>query len=141
MRIEIATQIALEKRRELQAQARSIGVSEEYISELVDTFYERVRAHPELGPVFDEVIRDNWPKHLTRMKLFWSSIALRTGKYRGNPMPVHKALTNAQPEHFVMWLDLFKQTLVDTAPTPEATEYFMGFANAMGDRLSKAMFS
>lgn len=141
MRIEVASHMALETRRKLQEEARAMGVTEEYISLLVDKFYDKVRAHPELGPVFNDVILDNWPEHLHKMKLFWNSIALRTGTYSGNPMPIHKALTEAKPEHFGIWLTLWDQTLQETAPQPQVVEYFMGFANVMGERLSKAMFS
>lgn len=128
-------------RKRLQDEARAMGVSEEFISQLVDTFYDKVRAHPELGPVFDEVIQDHWHPHLQKMKLFWNSIALRTGTYRGNPMPIHKALTNAKPGHFAIWLALFRETLTEIAPNPQVVEYFMGFAVVMGERLSSAMFS
>lgn len=141
MRIEVASQMAMETRRRLQEEARAMGVSEAYISSLVEDFYTKVRAHPELGPVFDKVILDNWPAHLETMKRFWESIALRTGNYHGNPMPLHKALENAKPEHFGIWLSLFEVTLRETAPNLEVVEYFMGFANVMGERLSQAMFS
>lgn len=139
--VAAATDIAMEKRKKLQDEARAIGVSEEYISVLVDEFYTKVRADAELGPVFDHVILDRWPWHLNRMKDFWNSIALRTGTYRGNPMIAHQALTEGKPEHFDIWLRLWKQTLEETAPNPEVVEFFMGYANAMGDRLSRAMFS
>lgn len=141
MNIEVAAQQALATRRELQAEARAIGVSESYISLLVDAFYDKVQIHPELGPVFNDVIQNNWPVHLQRMKLFWNSIALRTSEYQGNPLPKHKALTEAKPEHFTIWLSLFRETLSETAPSPEVVDYFMGFADAMAARLSKAMFS
>lgn len=141
MRIDVATHMALETRRQLQEQARAIGVSESYVSLLVDAFYDKVRSDPVLGPVFDDVIQDHWAEHLDRMKLFWTSIALRTGTYRGYPMPVHKALTEARPEHFDMWLDHFRSTLEETAPNQDVIDYFMEFANAMGERLSRAMFS
>ncbi len=140
MNTEEASHLALERRRLLQEEARGIGVSEEYISLLVDEFYKKVRAHPELGPVFNDVIRDGWPEHLDRMKLFWNSIALRTGTYSGNPLQSHQSMTNAMPEHFVIWLDLFEQTLRETA-NAKVAEYFMGFATMMGERMSKAMFS
>lgn len=141
MRIELAAQTALETRKRLQDEARAIGVSEEYISKLVTDFYVKVRAHPELGPVFDDVILDNWADHLHQMEHFWTSIALRTGTYQGNPMLVHRSLTNAHPEHFTIWLDLFEQTLLETAPSPEVVDYFMGYANSIAERLSRAMFS
>lgn len=141
MRKEVAERLALIKRGQLQEEARAIGVSEEFISVLVDTFYVKVRANPDLGPVFNDVIGDNWGPHLAKMKLFWNTIALRTGQYKGNPMPVHKALKEARPEHFETWLVLFEETLNETARSAEVVNYFMGYAKSMGDRLSKAMFS
>lgn len=141
MKIEVALHEALETRKRLQEEARSIGISEEYISELVDSFYTKVRSDPVLGPVFNDVILDNWPEHLHKMKLFWNSIALRTGTYKGNPMIAHTQLTNALPEHFPIWIQLWNQTLEETAPQPEVVEFFMGYAHMMGQRLSSVMFS
>ena len=141
MTTEAALLNALETRKRLQSEARAMGITEDYITLLVDAFYGKVRAHPELGPVFDNHIQDHWPDHLARMKLFWNSIALRTGTYRGNPLPVHKALSDARSEHFQIWLDLFKETLVETAPSTGVVDQFMKYATSMADRLSKAMFS
>lgn len=140
MRPDISA-LALETRKRLQDEARGIGISEDYVSVLVDTFYDKVRAHPELGPVFNDVIQDNWPEHLNKMKLFWCSIVLRTGTYKGNPMAAHVALTNGKPNHFEIWLALFHETLNETAPNDQVIDYFMDFANTMALRLSTAMFS
>lgn len=132
---------ALKKREELQQAARNMGVTEDYISTLVDAFYEKVRNHQELGPVFNSAIQHRWPVHLAKMKLFWSSVALRAGTYKGDPMKTHKALTNASPHHFKIWLNLFEKTLQETAPNQDVVDYFMGFAHTMSPRLQKAMFS
>jgi hemoglobin len=135
-----AFQAAQQKRRELLEAARGIGVSEEYISDLVEAFYVRVQADDELGPVFDHVVNGRWPEHLAKMKRFWSSVALRSAIYEGKPMVAHKALTEARPEHFVIWMRLFEQTLRDTAPSEAVVDYFMGFARTMAARLQSAMF-
>lgn len=132
---------ALDRRHALQRQARNAGISEEYIDLLVESFYKKVRAHPELGPVFNEVIQDRWPEHLAKMKLFWTSVALRTGDYKGSPVPVHRALTNATADHFPTWLFLFYQTLEETAPSPEAAKIFQTFAQSIAARLQQVMFS
>ncbi len=140
MNIETASEKALEVRRRLQGDARKIGVSEEFISQLVDEFYKKVRAHPELGPVFNDVIEEErWPEHLDLMKSFWTSVALRTGGYGRNPMQIHQALTNAKPEHFPIWLQLFEDTLREIG-NDELLGFFMGYANTMAERLSHAMF-
>lgn len=141
MRIEVAAQTALETRKRLQDEARALGIDEAYIDHLVDAFYVKVRAHPELGPVFDDVVQHDWPGHLQKMKLFWHSIALRTGTYRGNPMILHTSLNNAKPEHFTIWMELFDETLRESAPNEQVHRYFLKFAEDMGDRLSRAMFS
>ena len=57
-----------------------MGIDEAYISLLVDTFYERIRDHAVLGPIFAEKIGDNWGPHLARMKDFWASVALNAGR-------------------------------------------------------------
>jgi hemoglobin len=124
----------------LQQSARDIGVNEEYIATLVETFYDNVRRHPDLGPVFNDAIQDRWPIHLPKMKLFWQTIALRTGEYKGDPMQVHKELTQAKPEHFSAWLTLFEQTLKETAPNQEVVDFFMRYARTMAQRLQSGMF-
>lgn len=131
---------ARERRAELQRKAHSIGIDEAYISRLVDAFYQRVRANPTLGPIFDRVIKDNWDRHLPRMKEFWSSVALHSSAYSGQPVPAHMKLTDVTPTDFQIWLNLFRETLEQTAPTPEAIDYFMERAARIAESLQLAMF-
>lgn len=133
--------LAQENRRRLQEEARSIGIDETYISILVDSFYDRVRKHPDLGPIFEEAIGDHWAEHMPKMKAFWASVVLRTGAYGGKPMLVHKALTNARPEHFAIWLSLFEETLKETAPNAAVAKAFLDAANQMSVRLKAGMFA
>lgn len=51
---------AEDRRKKIQAKAAAMGINEAFISELVDTFYTRVRAHPELGPLFENVLEGRW---------------------------------------------------------------------------------
>ena len=127
-------------REQVQREASRMGISEDYISVLVDTFYDRIRRHHVLGPIFSDAIGENWEPHLEKMKLFWSSVARNTGSYRGKPVPAHQKLTRVQQHHFVMWLDLFRQTLADTAPTPQAADYFLERAQRIARSLQMAMF-
>lgn len=129
-----------ERREAIRAHAATLGIDDAYISTLVDTFYVRIRAHDELGPVFEAAIGGNWPEHLARMKDFWASVALNAGRYSGKPVPAHKKHSTIRPEHFPVWLDLFEQTLVDTAPSPEAVPYFMERANRIARSLQLALF-
>ena len=132
---------AMETRGKLVEQARSIGITEELIDLLVDQFYGKVQNHPDLGPVFNDAIQDRWPIHLAKMKVFWKSLAFRTGEYEGQPMRVHRALTAAQPEHFDIWLKLFEETLREIAPNEAVVEYFLSFAKTMAARFKRGMFS
>ena len=38
----------------------AMGISPEYLSDLVDTFYGHIRDHDELGPIFQRAVGDNW---------------------------------------------------------------------------------
>lgn len=131
---------AQENRAQLSAEARSWGIDEEFISRLVDTFYLRVQNHPELGPVFSDRIQDRWPEHLAKMKVFWGSIALRTSLYEGKPMVVHQGIEAARPEHFQMWLNLWREVLDEIAPSVQARDYLIDRALSMGARLGRGRF-
>ena len=84
------------------------------IERLVNQFYERVKADLLIGPVFTEIARVNWEKHLPLMCDFWENAILFTGTYQGNPMDLHKHLHKAMPllqEHFQQWNHLFITTV------------------------------
>ncbi len=135
-----AVRSAEERRKEIQARAAAMGINEDYISLLVDRFYHRVRAHPELGPIFEKRIGDDWGPHLAKMKSFWSSVALNSGSYSGRPVPVHKSLSEVNKSHFETWLSLFEQILKDTAPSEAVVPYFMERAHRIAESLQLAMF-
>ena len=69
-----------------------------------------------------------------------ASVALNAGRYSGEPIPAHKKLLEVQPWHFDVWLELFEETLRDTAPTTEAVAYFMDHAGQIAKGLQIAMF-
>lgn len=129
-----------QKRAQIRAAAGVIGIDEAYLSVMVDAFYTRVRSDPRLGPVFDAEIGDRWGPHLDRMKRFWASVALNAGVYSGKPVAVHQHLAGVEPEDFEIWLGLFRETLEDTAPTPEAVNYLMVRAERIAQSLRMAMF-
>jgi len=130
---------AEDRRAEIQAHAAELGVDEAFISRLVETFYERVLAHATLGPIFAAAVED-WDEHLPKMKDFWSSVALSTGRYNGKPVPTHQALNNVSEADFSIWLSLFEETLEDIAPSPPVVPYFMERAQRIAQSLKLAMF-
>ncbi|MCI4666181.1 MAG: group III truncated hemoglobin [Neomegalonema sp.] len=129
-----------ERRREIQTHAASIGIDEDYISTLVDSFYARVRADETLGPIFEAEIGDGWAHHLARMKDFWASVAMNAGRYSGQPVPAHQKLAQVHIGHFAIWLRLFRETLSETAPSTEAVVYFLERAERIARSLQMAMF-
>lgn len=127
-------------RARLKQEAEAQGLTESFISDLVDTFYDRIRQHPELGPVFASRITD-WDPHLAQMKTFWGSIAHHSGAYKGNPMQKHIGIANeVTPEHFKMWLALFEETLKDLSEGPQIPEFFMEKARNIARSLQLGMF-
>ena len=114
-------------------------IDEAMIHTLVHAFYDRVRDDADLGPIFDRVIGDGWDPHLEKMCDFWSSVMLRTGRYKGNPMLMHMRQKAIRPQHFVRWLDLFRQTARDRTPAPIA-ELFIDRAETIARSLEMGMF-
>lgn len=99
-----------------------LGVDEAAIRRLVHGFYAKVRQDALLGPIFDSRIAD-WDEHLERMCRFWSSVAMMSGTYHGNPMAKHVTLP-VDAVHFDRWLELFEATAAETC-APAAAAYFI----------------
>jgi hemoglobin len=108
------------------------GIDDALIERLVDAFYAKVRDDDLLGPVFDDRIAD-WPAHLERMRAFWSSVALLTGRYHGSPMEKHQPLP-VDARHFDRWLALFEQTASEICAAA-AAEHFVERARRIAESL------
>ncbi len=112
------------------------GLDAAAIALLVDRFYDRIRKHPLLGPVFEARVGD-WPAHKRRLTDFWCSTALRTGNYRGNPMAMHRKLP-VDEGHFEQWLSLWRDTVAETLPE-SAASYMNDLAERIGHGLMLGM--
>ena len=85
------------------------------VSLLVNTFYTKVRANDELGPIFNNAI-DDWDSHLIHLTNFWESQLFRKNVFSGNPLKKHvevdennnNTLTN---DLFGLWLQFWLETL------------------------------
>ena len=86
----------------------------------VNSFYDKVKADPLLGPKFSHV---DWPNHLPTMYNFWSSMLLGDKSYIGNPLQKHLPL-EIDGEHFERWLELFKATINEHFKGEKADECF-----------------
>lgn len=91
-------------------EVRSDILTETDVALLVNVFYSKVREDALLAHVFNEVIQDNWPAHLSRMTDFWSTVLLYTRTYKDDPMPKHLPLPVGK-EHFERWLELFNESI------------------------------
>jgi hemoglobin len=109
-------------------------ISEAQIAVLIPRFYERVRADALIGPVFAAAI-DDWPPHLEKLKAFWSSVMLTSGRYKGNPMAAHmKHLAIITPPMFDRWLALWGQVTDEMMPADIA-----GALQTRAERIAKSL--
>ena len=115
------------------------SVSEGGIALLVDSFYARVRVDPRLGPIFERVVRGDWDTHLAKMKDFWSSVMLTTGRYKGAPVPAHLRIKDIEPPLFDRWLELFGETC-DELFDAGVAEAFRVKAARIAESLKLALF-
>ena len=96
-----------ERRAEItRAITAATGLTEAVLERLVRAFYNAARRDELLGPVFAHVT--DWEGHIATISAFWSSVALMTGRYHGQPMAVHLPL-ELDPPHFARWLELFEE--------------------------------
>ena len=122
-----------ERRAEMAAEIRAkTGIDEAMIERLVRAFYTRIRDDALLGPVFASRITD-WEPHLQKMCAFWSSVALMSGAYHGQPMQKHLPLP-IDASHFDRWLELFATTARDLCP-PEAAALFIERSQRIAESL------
>lgn len=108
------------------------GIDEPMIEHLVRLFYQRIQAEPVLGPIFATRVAD-WEHHIEKLCAFWSSVALMTGRYHGQPMRMHMDLP-VDRAHFDRWLALFERTAAEVCP-PAAAEHFVERARRIADSL------
>jgi hemoglobin len=108
------------------------GIDEAMIECLVRGFYSRARHDPLIGSIFESHVAD-WEAHLGQMCDFWSSVALMSGRYHGQPMAAHLPLPIDTP-HFNRWLELFAETAQEVCPPPAAA-HFIERAHRIADSL------
>lgn len=114
------------------------SLDETAIDLLVPAFYARVRADALLGPIFESAI-DDWPHHLAKLKDFWSSVMLASGRYKGQPMPAHiRHETALSKEAFARWLAIWRET-TDELLAPAVARAFQDKAARIAESLQLGM--
>lgn len=115
-------------------------LTEDALAAFLDAFYAKVRRDPTLGPVFSAKIADeDWPRHLVTVRDFWSSVLLKTGRYKGNPFGKHVGVPGIGLAHFERWLALFAETAAERF-TPEIAQALSERAHRIGDSLKAGLF-
>lgn len=109
------------------------AVSEALIARLVHVFYARARTDAVLGPIFEAHVGQRWDAHLSALVDFWSSVALKSGRYDGKPHLAHMHL-GLSPEHFERWLQLFEATVAEVC-RGEAAAFFVDRARRIAESL------
>jgi hemoglobin len=110
-------------------------ITEDEITLVVTRFYEKVRSHPILGPIFSKhITAGEWPDHEAKIVRFWLNAILKEHVYDGNPMRTHVEARNVEPAHFANWLNVFDHTLAECLP-PEKSEPFSALAHRIGKGL------
>ena len=107
------------------------------IDRLVVAFYERIRSHETLGPIFNKAIgldADSWRHHEAKIASFWRGVAGIDRSYAGTPMRVHMENLDVQPELFPVWLALFRHVANEVLPEGRA----QGIC-AMADRIGQGL--
>lgn len=111
-------------------------ITEAEISNLVDNFYTKVRIDPEIGPIFNEEVK-NWDAHLALLKDFWSTVLLTTRRYKGNPLLAHFRLP-IEEKYFERWLMLFTET-ANEVMSAEHAQLVSRKANAIAMNMKRVL--
>lgn len=114
-------------------------IDEAGLERLIPLFYERVRADAEIGPIFNDAVAD-WPGHLERLVAFWSSVMLKSGRYKGSPMAAHlKHRSRITPAMFDRWLAIWTAT-TDELMSARAAAALQNKAARIAESLGLALF-
>jgi len=117
---------------------QKFDITAEEIDSLVALFYQRIRAHPMLGPIFARAIAPEdgpeWRAHEARIAAFWRNAIGIDRSYDGNPMQVHRANRDIHPGMFSVWLDLFHATAAEVL-SPEKAASISALADKIGQSL------
>ena len=133
MNVASVASYADQARARKMVEANAIGIDDASIARLIETFYARARDDGLLGPIFAANVAD-WTPHLARMKDFWASVVLESGRFRGNPMLKHIAIGGLNSTHFDRWLGLWNETVDEVVPT-EAAALFRSAAQRIASSL------
>lgn len=117
----------------------SDDIDDDKLARLVSLFYGRVRADPELGPIFNDAVED-WPAHLAHLTDFWHAVMLGSGRFKGRPMMKHmQHQARIRSEHFDRWLALWDEA-TNELMVPENATALQRKARHIGESFKAGLF-
>ncbi len=125
---------------QLKQAVEIIGIDQAYLTRMLEFFVARLRADKRLCRVFEGKSTKDRRAQVTRMRAFLLDVALHDGGSTGRLIEVHRNLPGLRREDFDRWLELFRATLEETAPTPEAANYLVTRAERIAQGLTAALF-
>lgn len=101
------------------------------VEQLVNTFYDKVKADTTIGHIFQTIIGDDWSHHLPVMYSFWETVLFGKAGYVGNPIKKHIDLDKQIPlekAHYDRWQALWNETVdtLFTGPIADDAKYKAG---------------
>ncbi|HXS36921.1 MAG TPA: group III truncated hemoglobin [Flavipsychrobacter sp.] len=108
------------------------------IEQLVNSFYDKVKKDNDIGPIFLNIIGNDWSHHLPIMYQFWETILLGVPGYTGNPVKKHMEIDrkiHLEDKHYAKWILLWTET-VDELFTGSIAEEAKKRAKLMMDLIS-----
>lgn len=121
---------------------QKFDIAAEDVDRLVASFYERIRAHAMLGPVFARAIAaedgPEWRTHEAKIAAFWRNAIGIDRAYDGNPTRVHVLNDDVHPGMFSVWLDLFADT-ARAELTPDQAARIEALARRIGEGMRYAV--
>lgn len=118
---------------------RGSDLSDAAIKDLVALFYARVREDAVLGPVFAEIIGEEWDTHVEKVVAFWRYATWLDRTYNArNFMLSHTQHARIQASLLPRWLTIFRQSARD-ACTKEAADHLIDIAERMAVSLEMSL--
>lgn len=111
----------------------------EEVYRFVVDFYSQIRAHPVLGPIFNNQVGDHWDAHFHTLTDFWMTVLHSVPGYKGNPFLAHRKTAGIEPQQFDIWLEIFEQS-AKRMLSADLAEQALFKAKRIADSLRQGLF-
>lgn len=121
--------VAMASRYEHKADV--VGITKPIIRHVIAAFYEKVKRDATLGPVFADIVGDDWDAHVEKVCSFWFYVTrLDLGYTARNFTPAHTRHRSIHLSLLPQWLRLFRETAGESL-TKEMADVLVDIAERM----------